>query len=163
MSRRWRAIATVAVGLAMAACGMSGQPVALLTGVDGCYAGGETGHRDVLLADPDYGTSFSGKPVMWPVGFRGVRVGEQIQVLDSGGTVVATTGRAYYLAIGPVMGSSESRQLMDRVGAYPVAANTCGYAWDFIDCTAVDESPSRDPRRMPAGIDPASYCNGETP
>jgi hypothetical protein len=108
--------------------------IELLTGVDRCYAGGESGIRGMLLADPTYGASINGMPVMWPVGFTGVRVGGEIGVLDSAGKAVATTGKVYYMSRGPVS-SEDKRLLMESIGAFPAAAN-CGYPWDFIDCTA---------------------------
>jgi hypothetical protein len=138
-----RVFATLALALLPLGCAPTGDPVPLLTGVDpaACYAGGETGMGGLLLVDPEYGTSFNGRPVMWPVGFSGVRVGHEVVVLD-GDRVVATTGRKYYISIGPVV-SDERRRLMDRVGAYPAAAH-CSYPWDFVDCgpPVVRSSPS---------------------
>ena len=121
------------LALSLLGCAPSGEPVQLLTGVDpdACYAGGETGMGGLLLADAHYGTSFNGRPVMWPTGFTAVRVGGEVVVLD-GGRVVATTGRKYCISIAPVF-EAESRQRMEELDAYPAAAN-CDYAWDFVDC-----------------------------
>lgn len=105
----------------------------------------------MLLADPDYGTSFDGMPVMWPVGFTGERAGGEVVVLDSG-KIVATTGREYYISFGRV-GSAESDQLLKRVGAFPAAAN-CPYPWDLVDCGTPDAgSPGSD----------ATYCRAPEP
>jgi hypothetical protein len=104
----------------------------VLTGVSGCYLGGESGVAGMLLADPDYGTSLNGKPVMWPVGFTGVRVGSELVVLNSAGTVIAKTGSEYYISIGPV-DSQEKQRLIESIGAFTAAAN-CPYPWDLIDC-----------------------------
>jgi hypothetical protein len=144
---------TTALGLALCliGCAASGEPVDLLTGVDAisCYAGGETGMTGPLVVDPTYGTSFNGKPVMWRTGFTARRAGGEVEVLDSAGKVVATTGRLYHISIAPVS-SEEKRRLMETIGAYPAAAE-CGYAWDFIDCgtPANPSAPSKDV---------ASYC-----
>lgn len=90
-----------------------------------------------LLVDPDYGTSFDGKPVMWPVGFTGVRFKGEVVVLDAAGHVAATTGRDYYISIAPAA-DPDSDRLMRAIGAYPAAVR-CPYPQDFIDCTAVAE------------------------
>ena len=117
-------------------------PIHLLTGVDGCWAGGESssGITGVLLPDPTSGTSINGKPIMWPVGFTGRRLPDgEVEVVDPDGRVLATTGRTYHLSIGVVSGKAASA---DVGGAFPAAAN-CGYAWDFMDCTlAPGSSPS---------------------
>jgi hypothetical protein len=102
----------------------------LLTGVNGCFAGGEQGNAGLLRVDQDHGTSFNGMPVMWPLGFTGVRHEAGVDVLDSAGNVVARTGRVYYLSRGPVTGTGN---MFDAGGAYPAAAN-CPYPWDLIDC-----------------------------
>jgi len=129
--------------MSLAGCGPFGEPVALLTGVypDMCYAGGETGATGPLVIDPTYGTSFDGRPVMWPVGFTGRRVGGQVEVLDAQGNVKATTGRTYHISIAPAPESASS------INAFPAAAN-CGYAWDFIDCTAA----------LPGSYPADTYC-----
>jgi len=136
-----RVVAALALALCLLGCQLiTAERVQLLTGVDSCWAGGETGQKGRLIVDPDYGTSFDGMPVMWPMGFTGERVGAEIHVRDGAGKVVATTGREYFISRGRV-GSSESAQLMERVGAFPAAAN-CGYPWDFVDC----------------GLAPSPYC-----
>ena len=130
-----RVIVPLALALGLSGCAVFGEPVELLTGVSpvACYAGGESGMTGPLVVDPEHGTSLNGKPVMWPIGFTGRRVGVDVQVLDAEGRVRATTGRVYHISFAPVV--PEHQELMDRIGAYPAAVN-CDYAWDFIDCTA---------------------------
>jgi hypothetical protein len=83
-----------------------------------------------------------------------VRVEGEVVVLDAAGRVVATTGREYYISNGRV--ASESARLrMERVGAFPAAAN-CGYPWDFIDCTAAADGTG-DPGAA------ATYCGAGRP
>jgi hypothetical protein len=118
---RWLSTALV-LGLCLLGCGLAPAPIALLTGVDGCYAGGEGGVAGSLLVDSEYGTSLDGKPVMWPVGFTAVPVGREVQVLDSAGHVVATTGREYFISIGYV-GSQEKQRLIESIGGITAAAN----------------------------------------
>ena len=135
--RRVAAWLWVATSLALASgllgCTRAGEPVPLLTGVgEACYAGGETGMVGTLVVDAEHGTSFNGRPVMWPDGFTGLRVGDEVEVLNAGGNLVATTGRDYYISIAPVYGEANQRK-MNSVNAYPAAAN-CTYAWDFVDC-----------------------------
>ena len=142
-----RAIIALVLSLCLLGCGAAaglvatagpvlttGEPVDLLTGVDGCYAGGETGGGGLLLIDPEYGTRIGDVPVMWPVGFTGVRAGGEVTVLNAAGKLVATTGRTYHMSIGYV-GTDKSRKLMQSLNAFPAAAD-CPYPWDFIDCTA---------------------------
>lgn len=140
-----RLVATVALTLCLFGCDTtpSAVRVELLTGVDSCWAGGETGLLGLLVIDADYGTRFIATPVMWPLGFVGVRVGAEVEVHDGTGKLVATTGRDYYLSRGPVF-SPENAELMERVGAFPAAAN-CGYAWDLVDCGP--------------GAPPSPYCD----
>jgi hypothetical protein len=128
---RWLST-TLALGLCLLGCGLAPAPVPLLTGVSGCYAGGETGAAGVLFVDPDYGTRLNGMPVMWPVGFTGVQFGGQVDVLDAGGALVASTGKRYYISHGPV-DSADKQRLMETIGAFTAAAN-CDYPWDLIDC-----------------------------
>ncbi len=127
--RRIAAVAaTLALALWLLGCGTArplGEPVPLLTGVDACYAGGETGVRGQLLADAGWGTTFNGQPVMWPVGFSGVRDRGEVVVLNAEGDVVATTGRTYFIKRAPVY-APEPARLMARIGAYPASAD-CGY------------------------------------
>lgn len=97
--------------------------------MDSCYAGGEQGVKSRLLVDPVYGASFDGRPVMWPLGFTGMRVKDEIAVLDATGKIVAMTGRMYYMSYAPVH-APEKAELMERIEAFPAAAN-CGYPWDL--------------------------------
>lgn len=116
-------------------------PIELLTGVTACWAGGERPSLGLLLADPTYGTTFNAKPVMWPVGFTGLRLaGGEVAVLNRAGRVVATTGREYALSGAPV--PEEKRRLIESIGALPVAGDC--YPWDLIDCSspAPGSSPS---------------------
>jgi hypothetical protein len=136
-----RLTTTVAVALLLAGCGSGESPTAvpLLTGNLGCYAGGESGPTALLVADPTYGTSLNGQPVMWPGGYTARRAGSQVEVLDAAGTVRATTGRTYHISFAYAPGLTPNDDgSVDSVGparAFPAAAD-CGYAWDFIDCTA---------------------------
>jgi hypothetical protein len=125
-------IATLALAGCLLGCGSApvGLPAPLLTGVDGCWAGGETGLEGPLLVHPEYGTTFHDMPVMWPVGFTGVRLARgEVAVLDADGKVVATTGRTYFISRAPVW-NDEKHRLMEQLGAFPAAAN-CGYPWDL--------------------------------
>lgn len=143
------AIRLVAIALAMAqlllGCVGDGRPVGqhvpLLTGVDSCYAGGESGKAAVLLVDHDYGTSFDGQPVMWPIGFTAIRDGATVVIIDDKGRVLAQTGRRYFMSFGPV--APGTQRLVDRIHAYPAAAN-CPYPHDFVDCGAVAPDTPRD-------------------
>ena len=135
-----RLLTTLALGSCLLACQLvTGEPVQLLTGVDSCWAGGETGVKSTLLVDPDYGTSFDGMPVMWPVGFTGLRIRSEVRVLDKAGNLVATTGKEYFMSRGRVE-SPESAKLVETLRAFPAAAN-CPYPWDLVDCGST-ASPS---------------------
>ncbi len=116
-----------------------GEPVPLLTGDLGCYAGGEGGPTAPLLAEPQYGTSFFGKPVMWPSGYTARRVGTEVAVIDTKGNVKATTGRIYHIsqAYAPVLIPNDDGTFVGPGphDAWPAAAD-CTYHHDFIDCTA---------------------------
>ncbi len=140
-----RVASTLALALFLLGCS---TPVALLTGVDSCYAGAQhPAFQGVLVPDPEYGTKIDGKgPVMWPVGYTARGAGlfwGEIEVLDEAGMVVATTGKAYSIAPAP-MPRGEAGRLMERVGAIP--APNC-YSHDFVDCS----SPTSDP-------DAERYC-----
>jgi hypothetical protein len=140
-------MATLALALLLMGCqGVSGERVDLLTGVDanGCYAGGEGGPTAPLTVDAKYGTSFGGKPMMWPDGYTARRAGAEVVVLNSSGKVVATTRRLYHISAG-VVSSPERRQLVQSLGAYTAASN-CNYPWDFIDCRTPDspKAPSNE-------------------
>jgi hypothetical protein len=108
--RRVLRVALIAtLGLALTGCGTS-EPtetagVHLLTGeitgmAGACYAD-VAAHKTLLSIDPMDGTAmFDGEqliPVMWPVGYTARLAGEQVQVLDASGEVIATTGRFYAL------------------------------------------------------------------
>lgn len=126
-----RMTAALAPLMFLAACG-SGPPggaVPLLTAALGCYAGGEQGMTAALVADPHVGTTFNGRPVMWPSGYTARHVGGEVEVLDARGNVKATTGRSYHIsrAYAPMIRD-------DATAPYPAAVE-CGYPWDFIDCT----------------------------
>lgn len=107
--------------------------VPLITGVNGCYAGGEQGQTGPLVVDAQYGTRFNGQPVMWPDGFSARHAGFEVEILNRGGQVVATTGRLYHISVAAV--SQAEQNAVGSLGAYPAAAN-CGYLWDLLDCTA---------------------------
>ena len=113
-----RVSTTFALALCLLGCSLApGEPVALLTGVnpDYCYAGGEQGVTALLIVDPTHGTSFDGRPVMWPVGFTGRRVGAEVEVLDAQGNVKATTGRTYHISYAPAPDSAQA------INAFPAA------------------------------------------
>jgi hypothetical protein len=142
-----RVITTLALALVVVGCSAahsggsaaaSAEPVELLTGVDGCWAGGESssGISGLLVSDPGSGTAINGTPIMWPIGFTGRRAGGEVEVLNADGKIVATTGRTYHISMGVVSGGAASTNVG---GAFPAAAN-CGYPWDFIDCTAAADA-----------------------
>ncbi len=82
------------------------EPVSLQTGTSGCYLTmfPITGR---LVADPAYGASLDGVPIIWPAGFTGRRqAGGGVELLDATGEVVATSGHDYWLGNGMSGGSS---------------------------------------------------------
>ena len=102
----------------------NGQPVKLLTGVTACYAGGEHAIEAQLIADPEYGTRFNGRAVIWPVGFTGVRLADgEVAVLNQAGKTIATTGKEYGIA---------TASAANGVEGYPAAVN-CGHPQDFYE------------------------------
>jgi len=121
-------------------------PVELLTARLGCYAGGEGGPTALLVADPKYGTSFSGRPVIWPAGYTARRVGTEVIVLDGDGKVKATTGRTYHISQAMVIDAGYGPYKDD---ALPAAVE-CGYHHDFIDCTANPTDMWCQPRELPS-------------
>ena len=129
---------TLVLALCLAGC-TTREGIPLLTGATGCYAGGESGSTGPLVADPTYGTSFRGQPVMWPAGYSARRAGSEVEVLDATGRVRATTGRIYHISFASAYGmDSDGSGSLTRVGpahAFPAAVD-CGYHHDFIDCTA---------------------------
>jgi hypothetical protein len=138
-------VKTLLLALTLAACSATpaGASVQLLTGVrpDACYAGGEVGETGPLVVDPQYGASFNGHPVMWPVGFSARYSGSEVEVLNGSGNVVATTGRTYHISIAPVMSGQESGDhLVGSMNAYPAAVN-CSEPYDFIDCSTAPTTP----------------------
>ena len=140
----------IATTLALALCllGCRNGPVALLTGADACYAGGQSpSYAGVLVPDPQYGTRIEGKgPVIWPSGYTASPLeGGQVAVLDGSGNVVATTGREYAIANAPRPGGAAG-ELVDSIGA--IAAPNC-YDWDLVDCTASAEDPGLAERGCP--------------
>ena len=135
-----RIIAGAAVAIVLLGLAAWAQPwvpaVPLLTGVsaDTCYAGGEGGRTGLLLPDERFGTRFNGQPVMWPDGFKARPAGDQVEVLNSSGLVVATTGRLYHISRAPL--ANGDLGVEPTFGAYPAAAS-CPYEWDFVDCGPV--------------------------
>ena len=98
------ALLVLAVALALGA--FRGAPVKLLTGAPngnhqpgagevGCYLMGTTGE---LLPDASAGTAITWDldhrthPISWPPGFTGRSSGDQVEVLNEAGSVVARTG-----------------------------------------------------------------------
>lgn len=126
MSRRRGLVVGVAVGLFVIAGGLAlqsrlvGVPllngVPLLTGVPpmvgggGCFTNSAMG---LLVVDAAAGTAIIDEDVrasvpmrvMWRPGFSARRVGSEVEVLDQGGSVVATTGRRYRIDGGYVDGA----------------------------------------------------------
>ena len=111
--------------LAAALVGCSLNDVSLLTGVDAsaCYAGGEQHFHAQLVAGGAYGTMIDGKPVMWPVGYKGRHAGSTVEVVGPAGTVVATTGKWYSFGPG-VISDLDAQATQARLNAVAVAA--CG-------------------------------------
>ena len=130
--------ASLALALFLFGCGTERLPterIELLTGVVACYAGGASpAYAGVLLVDPVHGTRFDSGPVMWPVGYSGVLLtGGQVAVLNAGGDLVATTGKAYEITPVPDQ-PNEAGRVMERVGAIGVCDS---YEWD------IDEVPEQ--------------------
>jgi hypothetical protein len=140
----------IALGLSLGLLGCGGQaarlgptvPVALLTSSLGCWAGGESGPTAPLVVDLTYGTSFGGRPVMWPGGYTARRVGGEVVVLDAHGNVKATTGRMYHISYAYTF--APYQQVYPSPNAFPAAVD-CGYPWDFIDCTDAASAPPGSP------------------
>ena len=138
-----RLVSAVALTLCLLGCDLWAEPVPLLTGSLSCYAGGEGGPTALLVVDPKYGTSFDGRPVMWPQGYTARRAWGEVVVLDATGNVKATTGRTYHIssAFAPeLVPADDGSGVPEPTNAFPAAAD-CGYAWDFIDCTAGTSVP----------------------
>jgi hypothetical protein len=85
---------------------LAGAPVRLetingpVTENRGCFTFPYLGE---LIVDKKHGTGLKDDegaitPVLWPPGFTGRWVGSEIEVLDPAGSVVATTGRRYYIS-----------------------------------------------------------------
>ena len=135
--------------LSLAACAVfapEGEPVAILTGELGCYAGGETGSMDILAVDASYGTSFLGRPVLWPAGYTARRVGNDVVVLDADRNVKARTGRTYFISRAysgdlPPYRDDAFQHGGPPSNAFPAAVE-CGYPWDFIDCGSEPPMPA---------------------
>jgi len=117
-----------------------GERVELLTADLACYLGGEAPRTAELVADAEQGTTFTGLPVVWPTGFTGRRAGSEVEVLDAGGNVRATTGRRYWIA------PAHRPHGAGDLDQFPAAVD-CGYPWDFGECDASGE--------------PAQYCEPE--
>jgi hypothetical protein len=143
-----RVTTALALALCLLGCGAkapSGDSLPLLTGSLGCWAGGEQGSTAPLVVDQKYGTSFGGRPVMWPGGYTARRVGGEVVVLDGNDNVKATTGRTYHIsyAYAPALTyptEDSARESPAPTNGFP-AAVACGHAWDFIDCTDASSAP----------------------
>lgn len=86
--------------------GSFGAPVPLLTnsGEPVCDLDGTTG---MLIVDPKAGTAIVQEdhgqgtvPVVWPAGYAARKSGDQVEVLDTTGHVVARTGQRYFIGGG---------------------------------------------------------------
>lgn len=113
------ALLPVVLAFALAAC--AGEPVALATQSKlGCFVANTTG---LLVPDASTGTAIVSEDmsrttaqVLWPVGFTARRSGDQVEVLDRGGHVVARTGQRYEL----LGGYNDDNQWIACVdGVYP--------------------------------------------
>jgi|SRR5215212_4124815 len=143
--RRFTATFALALLLLLGCDATSTDRVELLTGLDSCYAGAQSPNfGGLLISDPEYGTRIDGRPVMWPSGYTGRRVGTEVEVVDQSGNLVARTGREYRISPAPVPGG-EAGLLFERIGA--VGAPNC-YPWDFVDCAAVADGTG-DPAEAP--------------
>lgn len=131
---RYAGIALLVAAVLATGCGgiASGDRVELLTAELGCYAGGESWSTDELVADAEHGTTFTGRPVVWPSGFTGRRAESEVEVLDAAGNVRATTGRRYWIATAYPLESLPGDQ-------FPAAVD-CGYPWDFGECDGSGEA-----------------------
>lgn len=96
------AISTFMFALALAAC-VPGGPVALTinSSPGGCFLSFTVG---TLVVDPAAGVAIAQEgvdkstiAVAWPKGFTGRKSGDQVEVLNSKGDVVAKTGERYKL------------------------------------------------------------------
>jgi hypothetical protein len=159
-----RVIGSVALALSLLGCyagGASappGESVPLLTGALSCFAGGEGGATGPLLAEPQYGTSWLGMPVMWPSGYTARRAGSEVEVLDTQGKVIATTGKTYRIsrAYAPELFPNDDGLFEGTPpppSAFPAAAD-CSYPFDFVDCTANPTDSWCQPREPPHGPSP---------
>ena len=102
-----RVAATLALTVFVLGCGLSSEPVPLLTGVPPDVtrvigaATCSTSEQGPLIVDPKYGTAIidgpggPATPVMWRPGFSARRDGAEVAVLDPLGNVVAITGHLY--------------------------------------------------------------------
>ena len=158
-----RVVSSVALALSLLGCyagGASappGESVPLLTGALSCYAGGEGGPTAPLVVDPKYGTSFNGQPVMWPSGYTARRAGSEVEVLNTHGKVIATTGRTYHIAhaYAPELVPNDDGSFdgTPPPSAFPAAAD-CTYPFDFVDCTANPTDSWCQPHEPPHGPSP---------
>ena len=107
-----RLVRTLALALLLSGCSLflSGDPVTIVTDTKHEYDGSDLscwlgiGEDSVLLvADPDFGTALAGRdgtrgvPAIWPPGYTGRRDGSEVKVYDPHGSLVARTGRRYYI------------------------------------------------------------------
>jgi hypothetical protein len=118
-------LAATSLALMLCLVGCVFGEVELLTGTDahGCYAGGEGHYEGPLVAGGEYGTTVNGKPVMWPVGWTGRRVGFEVEVLDDTGKVRAITGKRYKFDLGPIS-NPDNQARLESLGAADESA--CG-------------------------------------
>jgi hypothetical protein len=109
-------IGALALALVVLGCGPLGGRVELVTGAPPGWDGSScslSSTGGLLVADEKYGTAIiqrptrTSVPVVWRPGFTAQRMGSEVQVLDPGGNIVATTGRTYLMMGGYVGGGSE--------------------------------------------------------
>lgn len=110
----------LALTFALAAC--VGEPVALMHDSEhlGCFVANTTG---LLVPDATAGTAIVQEdmakitaPVLWPMGYTARRSGDQVEVLDRAGHVVARTGQRYELLGGY---NSANQWIACHEGVYP--------------------------------------------
>ena len=82
-----------------------------------------------VIADPTSGTPTlkAGTPLKWPTGYTARRAGTAVEVVDSAGNVVLTTGRRYELA--PTPASDFSEPLSEWVIGCVTPCPECALGW----------------------------------
>ena len=112
-----RIVTSLALALCLVCCGSKrGEQVPLLTVATPVPGGCVLMHQVVdVIADPRFGTAIQGTntPLRWTWGHTAWRVGSEVQVLDSAGRAVLTTGGRYWLC--PANDGNYSKPLSEWV------------------------------------------------